>query len=177
MTNRNIQQGVVNTFTEKPKFTITVPISWAPTLTPVKRSLFDLVFRGKGIQEAAAPTERTFIIHPCKVANMWRIAAAATDLPDEIKNGGLAEITLPLIKDHLETIVYIVAAGIQNTHEEPAPDLITFIERNFDNEDLYNTMFPVLENIGMQSFFNSIVLAKGTVKILEPKTSPTDGNE
>jgi hypothetical protein len=177
MQNRKVHQGVVNTFTEKPKLTFTVPVSWVPPVEPVKRSLFDKVFRGKAIQLPSVETERTFTIYPCKVANMWRLAGAASELPEEIREGTLAEIVLPLINDHLTTIVYIVAAGIQNNHEEPSPDLIQFIERNFDSEDLYTALFPVLENIRMQSFLNSIVLAKGTVNILKPKASPTDGSE
>lgn len=182
MQDKNILQGVVNTFVEKQKFTITVPVSWRPDVPvapAIRQSLLDRLLHGKAIQlpPEPLPDERTFIINPCKVANMWRIAGAATELPDEIREGNLAEIVLPLIKDHLGTIVYIVAAGIQNNHEEPDPELITFIERNFDNEDLYSCLFPVLENVGMQSFLNSIVLAKGTVNILKPKTSPTDGSE
>ncbi|MBB6109711.1 hypothetical protein SAMN05421821_105129 [Mucilaginibacter lappiensis] len=182
MQDKEIYQGVVNTFTEKPKYTITIPISWRPEVEPVppvKRSLFERLFRGKPVQiePEPIPTEETFTIYPCKVANMWRVAGAATELPDEIKNGELAEVVLPLINDHLETIVYIVAAGIQNNHEEPSADLIKFIERNFDNQDLHTVLHYVLENVYMQSFLNSIVLAKGTVKILKPKTSPTDGSE
>ncbi|WP_183560689.1 hypothetical protein [Mucilaginibacter sp. SP1R1] len=182
MTDKNILQGVVNTFTEKQKFTITIPVSWRPEqalLPPIKQTLLNRLLNGKAIQEKPVemPDEETFTIYPCKVANMWRIAGAATSLPDEIREGGLYETVLPLIHDHLVTIVYLVAAGIQNNHEEPAPELITFIERNFDNEDLYSCLFPVLENVNMQSFLNSIVLAKGTVKILIPKTSPTDGSE
>lgn len=182
MSNKEIYQNVANTFTEKPKFTITVPISWlpdAPTPEPIKQSLFDRLFKGRAIQTPVTPpeTERTFTIYPCKVANMARIAGASVRLPDEIVTGTLAETVLPLIHEHLPTIVYVVAAGIQNNHEEPSEELIKFIERNFDNDDLYACLDPVLENVRMQSFLNSIVLAKGTEKILKPKTSPNDRSE
>lgn len=176
MNEKNIYQGVANTFTEKAKFTITVPVSWLPDRAPVKRTIIDRIFKGRAKEEPEIETERTFTISPCKVANMYRIAGASVGLPDEIKKGGLAEAVMPLITDHLPTITYLVAAGIQNDHNEPDPDLIQFIERNFDCEDLYSCLSPILENLGMQSFLNTIVLAKGTVKILS-KTSPTDGSE
>lgn len=77
----------------------------------------------------------------------------------------------------MEDIIYIIAVGIQNSRREPDEDLKQFIRENFDAEDIYKTLFPVLENIGLQSFMNSIALAKGTVKILEPSASPIDGRE
>lgn len=183
MNDKEIYQGVANSFTEKKKFSITVPVSWRPDAPPppppVKRSLFERLFKPAPIQlhTPVPPSEETFTIYPCKLANMARIAGASVTLPDAIKDGGLAEVVLPLIPGHLPTIIYIVAAGIQNNHEEPSQELITFIERNFDGEDLYACLYPVLEQVQMQSFLNSIVLAKGTVSILKEKTSPTDGSE
>jgi hypothetical protein len=181
MEEKEVYQGTVNAFTEKPKFTLTIPVTWRPEPAAValpKQSLWDrLTSKQVKSDTEQLPDTETFVIKPCKVVNMARLAGAAVALPDQLKEGTLAEIAMPLVKEHLPTIVYIVAAGIQNDHNEPEPELITFIERNFDNDDLYAALYPVLENSGMQSFLNSIVLAKGTVSLLKPKASPTDGSE
>ena len=153
---------------EKSKFTITIPIKWRPE---VKRSLFERIFKKKPPQLSA---QETFTISPCVCANQQRIAIAAMTLPNEVFVGGMPETVLPIIADHNGTIVYIIAAGIQNNHEEPSADLITFIERNFDNEDLFTFLFPVIESLYMQEFLNSIVLMRGTSNILKPKPAPTE---
>lgn len=108
---------------------------------------------------------------------MMRVAGRASLLPDELKEGSMVGAVMPLVHAHIEDVVYIIAVGIQNSKREPDEDLLRFINDNFDAEDIYSTLFPVLENVGLQSFMNSIALAKGTVKILEPSASPIDGRE
>ena len=172
MEEKEILQVVTETLIDKPAYTVTVPIK-EPKPAP-KRSLIDWLFRRpKFIQEI----ERSFVINPCVVGNMYRIAGRAVKLPDSILNGSLSESMIPVIHQHLDDMVYIVAAGIQNTKREPDAELIEFIKDNFEAEDLYDTLLPILENLGMQSFLNSIALAKGTVKILKPNASPLDGSE
>lgn len=172
MEEKDILTAITDTIIDKPKHEITIPVTWHP---PVKRTWLDRVLRRPlPVKEA----ERTFVIYPCKVGNMYRIAGRAAQLPAEVKEGTNAEVVLPLIHKHLKDVVYVVAAGIQNNHLEPDPELITFIEMNFDAADLYSCLDPVLESVGMQSFFNTIVLVMGTVKILKPEeTSPIDGSE
>ncbi|RZJ90977.1 MAG: hypothetical protein EOO20_06605 [Chryseobacterium sp.] len=172
MEEKEILSSVTETLIDKPAYTVTVQIKEPKTLP--KRSLLDkLLRRPVPVQEL----ERSFVINPCVVGNMYRIAGRAVKLPDTILNGSMSESMIPVINDHLDDVVYIVAAGIQNSKREPDAELIEFINDNFEAEDLYNTLLPILENLGMQSFLNSIALAKGTVKILQPSASPLDGRE
>lgn len=174
MTDNEIISAAAETIIDKPKFTFTIPITWRPE---VKRTLPDKLLR-KPLPEPE--TERTFTIYPCKVCNMYRIASVAARIPQEIKSGTLSEACLPLIYAHMKDIVYVIASAIQNNPLEPDPELITFINNNFDAIDLHSSLQPALQNLNMEAFFNSIVLIKGTVKILQPKeekTSPKDGSE
>jgi hypothetical protein len=161
--------AVADTLIEKPKYEFTIDVSWQPEYRP---TLWDRITRRP---KPPTLTEQTFIINPCKVGSMYRIASKAQGLPTELRGGTYSEVYLPLIYSHINDIIYIVASGIQNNHLEPDPKLMLFIERNFDAIDLYNCLAAVLENINMESFFNSIVLIKGAVTIL--KASPADGSE
>ncbi len=166
MITNNIYQQIGETLIAKPKFKITVPIA------DPKRSLWDYLLRKPVI------TERTFTIYPCKVGNMFRIASRAITLPKELAQGSLSEVLMPLFSEHLTTIIYVVAASIQNNKQEPSKELIEFIKNEMDHDDLYECMQHALENLGLESFLNSIVLARGTIIILKPKeTSPIDGSE
>lgn len=165
MTNNKVISAMADTLTEKPRYQFTVPI-----MEP-RRTLW------QWIQRKPIDTERTFVVFPPVVNNMYRIAGRSANLPQEVVKGTVAEIVLPLIYNHKDDIVYIIAAGIQNTKREPDADLIEFIGDNFDAEDLFNCLQAVLGGEWMQHFFNSIALAKGTVKILELNASPKDGSE
>ncbi|NII81750.1 MULTISPECIES: hypothetical protein [unclassified Pedobacter] len=172
MEEKDILQNITDTLIEKSVYTLKVPIKH-PMPVP-KRAIIDKILRKPIV---VPETVREFNITPCIVGNMYRIAGRAVKLPGEILEGSMAGSLLPIINEHLSDLVYIVAAGIQNTKFEPEPDLIEFIEDNFEAEDLYQALLPILENLGMQSFLNSIALAKGTVKILKPNVSPIDGSE
>ena len=173
MKDNKVLSDIASTLTGKPRAEVTIPI--APRPVPRWKKYCYRLLRKRIPQ--TSQKHRKFLIYPCKVGNMYRIAGRAALLPEEMRDGTLSAAILPLINLHLKDMVYIIAAGIQNNHQEPEPDLMEFIEENFDAEDLYQTLFPVLENMGMQSFLNSIVLAKGTVNILRPVTSPADGSE
>ena len=165
-TEDSIRSLAGETLIGREPFSITIPIE------EPKRTFLQWL-RGE-----ALVTERTFVIKACKVGNMFRIASKALTLPNEISQGDLSEAVLPLFNDHLPTIRYIVAAAIQNNKHEPATELINFITDHFDHEDLYKCMSYALDNIGLDSFLNSIVLIRGTVQVLKPrKTSPLDGSE
>ncbi|WP_443945605.1 hypothetical protein ACJVDH_00405 [Pedobacter sp. AW1-32] len=172
MQDNEILHAITETITDKPVYTTTVSIK-RPVPIP-KRSIWDRLRKKPIIKQE---TERTFTINPCVVGNMYRIAGKAIDLPDEVFQGTISEVVLPLIYKHINDIVYIIAAGIQNDRDEPDQELINFIKDNFESQDLFDALQPVLENIGMQSFLNTIALAKGSVKILKPKASPLDGSE
>lgn len=164
MTDNQILSALADTLTDKPRYEFTV------TIKEPRRTIWQWL-RRQPIQYS-----RTFTVHPPVVNNMYRIAGRSASLPVEVTKGTVAEIVLPLIYNHKDDVVYIIAAGIQNTKREPDNELIEFINDNFDAEDLFNCLQAVLGGEWMQHFFNSIALAKGTVKILEP-ASPKDGSE
>jgi len=185
MQDKEILSGVADAFTDKPKGTITVQIrkpimpEQPPTPEQPKYTWLDRLL-GKPKPNPVLPEpiqpelERTITIHPCVVANSARIAGRLVLLPEEIKQGGMNEIMLPLLAAHQQDITYAVAAGVQNDRHEPQPDLIAFIEDNFDQWQLYEALHYTIEALGLQSFLNSIVLGKG-VTILNP--SPADESE
>lgn len=164
-TEDTIRSLAGETLVGKEPFSITIPIDQP------KRSIWDWITRKPIIKD------RNFTINSCKVGNMFRIASKALTLPDQIAKGDLYQVLLPLFQEHLTTIIYIVAASIQNNKHEPDRELISFINDNFDHEDLYTCLTYSLDNVGMDSFLNSIVLVKGTIQVLKPKSSPLDGSE
>jgi len=165
LTEDNIISGAGEAMAGKDPFKITIPIA------EPKRSFWKWIIR-KPVEK-----ERTFMFSPCKVGNMFRIAAKAVTLPKEIIQGQQSEVLLPLFAEHLNTIIYIVAAAVQNNKYEPKKELIQFIHDNMDHEDLYTCMLYSLDNVGLDSFLSTIALAKGTIQVLKPKVSPLDGSE
>lgn len=167
--DNKIVSAAIDTLTGKVLFTLNVPIRWVPSIPWWKR-----IFRKKKAPERI----RTYYIWPCVVANQFRIVGKALTLPNEIYQD--ANLLFPIFEQHQKTLVYIVAAAIQNNHLEPDPDLITFLERNIDGEDMLQVLQASLQQANMQSFFDSIVLMNGLVEIVNPslkKASPQDGSE
>ena len=170
MEEKELLQGVSDTLTDKPKLTFTVEVK--------HRTFWDKLLR--------KPNTRTFTIKSTVVANMYRVSARSLRLKEELvklidlsKNSANADIgvTMQLINDHLDDIVYVVAAVIQNDAEEPKASLKNFIRNNFDAEDLMNVLLPTLGSLNLPAFLNSIVLVKGTQGILKPKTSLKEPEE
>jgi hypothetical protein len=185
MQDKEIVTGSANALTGKARFALTIQITAQQDAEPSKTLKRPFLEKLKELwskpqkSEPAKETERTLIIYPCKVANMYRIAAAALQLPVEVVSGPLVKAILPLMSqpEILDTILYIVASGIQNNHLEPDKSLIDFLKLNLDHEDMFLLMHHTLDNVGMDSFLNSIVLSRGTVDILLPEASPVDGSE
>lgn len=115
------------------------------------------------------PTERHFIINRCTVRNMVRCSGVAEKLPElKEQTGNLMWVVFPLIKNHMADVVYLIACGIQNNHKEPKKELINFIYDNFEDDDLYDCAVTILGNIGLQSFYETTSLIKGTSVVLAP---------
>lgn len=173
MENNNVIQAVVDALTGKVIYEFTVKVNY---LEPrPKRKFLDRILRRKLQQSPEPEKERSFKIRPCVVANQYRISAKALSLPVDLFEE--QEKMLVYVPEHLPTMVYIIAAAVQNNYLEPDPELITFFERNLDNLDISELLVASLQGTNMQSFLTSIVLMKGTAKILEPKSSPLDGSE
>lgn len=138
----------------------------------VKRTIRDWLMRRPIVEPVL---DRKFDIYPAVVANQYRIAAKALSLPKDLFDD--ATMMLAYVPDHLPTMVYIIASAIQNTYEEPAAELIEYLERNADNIDIAQALGASLQATNMQSFSISIVLMNGMATFLKPKASPHDGSE
>ena len=170
-----IFKTISDTLTGKKIHQITVKIRVPEMPIPIKYTLWDWIMRRERPIQPEPELYRTFDIWPCVVRNQYRIAGNAAMLLD-----GLSDVhseNIKFINDNQPIVAYVVAAAIQNNKFEPEPELVEFIEDNFDGEDLYIALRASFDNFGMQAFSNSIVLLKGTVTILKPETNPTDGSE
>lgn len=165
--DNKIISGAIDSLTGKLLLTLNIPVRWLPKV-PWWRRLF------KKVKEE---NFRTYEIWPCVVANQYRIIGKALSLPNEVYSD--ANLLFPIFEQHQRTMVYIIAAAIQNNHLEPEKELITFLERNLPGEDILTALQASLQQVNMQSFFDSIVLMNGLVKIVSPETksSPLDGSE
>jgi len=156
--------AMAQTLVEKPKYTFTIQIA------KPKRSFWQWLLR--------KPVElsRDFMITPCKVENMARVAGSAVLFPKDISEGTHAEVTIPLMLEHKDRMVYLVAAAIQNDDKEPSASLIRFLSSNCDSIDLMEAVSQSLDGLELTAFLNTIVLAKGSVNFLKP-ASPIEGRE
>lgn len=185
MQEKQIFTGVVDALLERERFRIVVPgreINAADREEPIKRTFWDKVlFRKQKYRtvpgEITVIPEQTLIINPCWAGTMYRIADRSQYLSDEIKGVRLSDVGLNLILENLHHLIYIIAAAIENRKEEPAEELQDLIRWNIEVPTIFAAYRAVIDDEEMQSFLNSIVLARGTVKILNPETNPKDGSE
>lgn len=174
MKDNQIIQAVVDALTGKVIYEFTIKVNHVEPVVKPKRSVLDWILR-KPLPASPEPEiERSFHIKPCVVANQYRISAKALSLPVDLFEE--EEKMLAYVPEHLPTMVYIIAAAVQNNYLEPDPELITFFERNLDNLDIAELLVASLQGTNMQSFLTSIVLMNGIASILKPKTSPIDGS-
>lgn len=149
---------------EKPVYSLTVPVTWTPK---EKRSFLNWLTRRP---TPPAATEKTFTFTLSVVANMTRIAKVAMNLPQELFGNTAEEMLMDKIQECSKDMVYIIAAGIQNNRLEPDPELMTFIENNFDSKSLHEAFQITIAQLGLYYFMRSIVLISGSSSILKPKT-------
>lgn len=174
MKDNQIIQAVVDALTGKVIYEFTIRVNYIEPISQPKRSFLDKILRRPAPTDPEPERERLFQIRPCVVTNQYRISAKALSLPVDLFEE--QEKMLAYVPEHLPTMVYIIAAAVQNNHLEPDLDLITFFERNLDNLDIADLLVASLQGTNMQSFLTSIVLMNGMAKILEPKSSPLDGS-
>jgi hypothetical protein len=175
MEDKLIIKSVTEALTGKQLYEFTVKVKFVePVPEPTPLSFLDRI-RGKQQPAPVQPeTERHFTIYPCVAVNQYRIAGMAVTLPTDLFED--QTLMLSYVPEHLQSMIYIIAAAIQNNYKEPAPELITFLERNLDNIDIASLLMASLQATNMQSFMTSIVLMNGMAKILMPETSPLDGS-
>lgn len=148
------------TFSDEPLKTFTVPIRervsnkipfWLkPFKKPIKQE-----------------TEREFKIYRIRVCNMRRVAGVGYKLPElpDLNTVDTMEkmtgISFPLVHDHLDDIIYLVACCIQNNSKEPEKELVKFISDNFVLEELLDVIITCLNQSGLMSFSLAIQMLRG----------------
>jgi len=170
MQGNQIIKKAVDTLTGKIIYSFTIKNK---TPEVPKRTLWDWILRKPKVEPILS---RDFEIYPCVVANQYRIAGEAITLPTDLFEDEGKTLTQH-VPVHLPTMIYIIAAAIQNNYKEPEAELIEYLERNMDNIDISQTLVASLQAANMEAFTISIVLMTGASKILEPKSSPQDGSE
>lgn len=112
------------------------------------------------------PNKRTFKLYRSRVCNMYRCAEAANKIPDINANihtmEQLTNVALPLIYNHKDDIIYLIASCIQNNSKEPKKSLIRFINNNMSGEQIFDVLNTCLHVIGLESFLMATALIKGT---------------
>lgn len=146
---------------EKPEYSLTVPVTWNPKK---KWSFLNWLLRKP---TPSAASERTFTFKLSVAANMTRIAKVAMNLPKELFGNTAEEMLMDKIQDCSKDMVYIIAAGIQNTSAEPDSKLIEFIEKNFDSQSLHQGFQIAIAQLGLEYFMASIAILRGTTSILK----------
>lgn len=124
------------------------------------------------------PKERSFFIYRIRVCNMIRCAGIAYKLPElpnieELETmEDLTGIVFPLISNHKDDMVYLVACCIQNNSKAPKKSLIKFIDNNFCSDDLFSILVICMSQLGLQSFYMATTALKGnSVNIVKAKVA------
>lgn len=126
------------------------------------------------------PRFKTFTLYKCRVCNMGRAGKIANSLPkvnEDIKN--MHELTgtaFPLIDDHKDDLIYLLACCIQNTSKPPKKKLIKFLDDNLNAEMLFDNLLICLNQIGLYSFTNAIILIKGLAVNFASDTDAENAN-
>jgi hypothetical protein len=175
MEDKQIISAVVDTLTGKVLYEFTIKVRRVVPVEQPKRSLWDKIMRKPVLIPSEPETERTFQIWPAVAVNQYRIAGAAVKLPVDLFEDPTK--MLAYVPEHLPTMIYIIAAAIQNDYCEPEKEQITFLEKNMDNLDIAQALAASLQGANMQAFTTSILLMQGEAMILTNEGSPIDGSE
>lgn len=160
--DKNTLKKVAEAITEKP---ITITVDVKP-----KNKLQALL-----IKHGFKPSKRIFDIKPQRVVNIYRIAGRAVKIDTgmlfqtEDRIGSMIDV----IHRHGEDIFYIVAAAIQNDHNEPSEKMIDIVKNEFEMNDILEVLKVAVSNYNITAFFSSIALIVGVDALnTNEKTSP-----
>lgn len=117
------------------------------------------------------PSKRFYEIKPQRVGNIYRIAGRAVKLnvAGIFNNTDTVGTIMRVMAEHGEDLFYIVAAAIQNDHNEPSPSLIETIKNEFEMEDMLKVLKVAIGNYNISDFMTSIALITG-IDALNVKT-------
>ena len=110
--------------------------------------------------------KKTFVFREAKLCTVRKVTAALLALPNELKGNTNIDISLPFISGHLDRLIYIVGAGIQNDSNEPKKSLLKFLEANCGYTQLMDGVKYSLASIGMMEFIDTYAMLKGSAAII-----------
>jgi hypothetical protein len=167
MEDKQVLKNIANTLTQAPIHEMDVVVR-----VQAKRSLWSRLTDWKHKPELI----RHLVFHEAVVANQIRIAGEAALLPDAIFQDN--SFNVGLVAENMPRIIYMIACALQNDHKEPDTALVQFLTNNLTGSQLRDALVASFQSLNMEAFTDSIILMKGTVKILMPEEmSPTEGSE
>jgi hypothetical protein len=167
MEDKFIPKAISNSLTEAPVYEMDVMIREQP-----KRSLWERLTK----RDYEPETSRRLVFYESYVDVQYKIAGEASLLPDEIFQDQSNNIAL--IPEHLPRVIYMIALALANDGKEPDRELIKFLQSNLKGRQLRDALVATFQGMNMEAFTDTIVLMKGTARILIPQeTSPIDGSE
>lgn len=120
-------------------------------------------------------TKKNFKITPIVFGNLLRISNLLLTIdPQKRKDGqGFLDISYKLIAAHADTLVEILAIAIQNTKQDPSPQLMTLLRHNLTPKEMITLLGMILEKMDLKNFIISISSIRGlNVLESEEKTKP-----
>lgn len=167
-----IIKNAVSAFIEDPKLTINIyPKSYVTNRSFIERLKF-----WRTATKVIGNTEIELVFTPPYIGTMYRIANRALDLPEFIAGDYVIDAMLPVIKNNMDDVLYIIASALTNEKKEPSRAVIEMLRWGLKYEQIYECFSSILSDEDMQSFLNSIALVRGAASILKPKVNPVDGS-
>ncbi|WP_181306969.1 hypothetical protein [Rufibacter sp. XAAS-G3-1] len=124
--------------------------------------------------------EKVYLVGSLKVGTVLRISAEAMKIPDDVLSGipqghelDKTGAILPLVHDHLLTLVEIIALALTDTEQEPEEELRRLIRREFDMPMVLRVLSAVCYQVHLSDFSTCIVLTKSQNAL--PKVNPENG--
>lgn len=175
MTDNQIITAAVDALTGKTIYEFDIENRSYKFIPTPEQTVWQRLLRKPIVEPTQVEKSRHFVIKPTVVANQYRIASKSLSLPVDLFED--QSKMLAYVPQHLPTMIYIIAAAITNTRDEPSSELIAYLEDNLDNLDVLQILAASLQSANMQSFLISITLMNGLAKILTTSVNPLDGSE
>ena len=111
-------------------------------------------------------TERTYMMKEAKICTIRRITKALQSLPEELIGETNIEVGIPLIANHIDTFIYVIASAIQNDFKEPSADLLDFLAKHLTRELMFEGFNNAIFLLGINDFLNTYAVIKSTAAII-----------
>lgn len=112
--------------------------------------------------------EKVFEYWPLSAGQSIQLANITQTLPAWLLDDNTPSKLLPHFERHIKKLSEIIAVALFKKHSGPSKEeLITFIIKNFDLNDIYDGVCLALKAVGMQAFVNTICQIKGVEQRME----------